>query len=151
MRRVVAMVSSAIALLLAGCDTDSTGADEAAPTKSLSSQLPVTSSVPASISPTMPEASMPRTNRPAGLVESSSWTDGPWPFTVEKAILMCTEGIGGQRVTVTAGPEMYALNGSAKAQLSLPDFDAIWRDDPAFPGIKVDIGPMLNRGLSLCS
>lgn len=89
-------------------------------------------------------------NRPAGLVERSTWTDGQWPFTVDTATLMCSAGADGQRVTVTANREMYALNGTAKSQTDLPDFDAIWRDNPNTPGVKVDIGPMLDRGLALC-
>lgn len=74
----------------------------------------------------------------------------PWPFTVDTATLMCSEGAGGQRVTVSANREMYALNGTAKSQTDLPHFDVIWRDDPNTPGVKVDIGPMLDRGLALC-
>lgn len=89
-------------------------------------------------------------NSPAGLVERSTWSDGPWPFTVDTATLMCSSGASGQRVTVTANREMYALNGTAKSQTDLPDFDAIWRDDPDTPGMKVDIDPMVARGLMLC-
>lgn len=99
---------------------------------------------------TTPSAPTGGSNRPAGLVERSTWTNGPWPFTVDTATLMCSEGAGGQRVTVTANREMYALNGAAKSQTDLPDFDVIWRDDPNTPGMKVDIGPMLDRGLALC-
>lgn len=89
-------------------------------------------------------------NRPAGLVERDTWTDGPWPFTVDYATLMCSGGASGERLTVTANREMYALNGTAKSQTDLPDFDAIWRDHPNAPGLKVDIGPMIDRGLVLC-
>jgi hypothetical protein len=88
-------------------------------------------------------------NRPPGLVEQSTWTDGPWPFTTESATLMCTKAGDLERVTVTANREMYALNGTAKSQTALPDFDVIWRDDPN-TGLKVDIGPMLERGRALC-
>jgi hypothetical protein len=45
---------------------------------------------------------------------------------------------------------MYALNGTAKSANFWPDFDVIWRDDSNTPGMKVNIGPMLDRGLALC-
>lgn len=89
-------------------------------------------------------------NRPAGLVEQETWTDGPWPFTSDRATLNCTKGAEGERVTVIANQEMYALNGTAKSANLWPDFDVIWRDDSNTPGMKVNIGPMLDRGLALC-
>jgi hypothetical protein len=49
-------------------------------------------------------------------------------------------------VTVVADREMYALNGTAKASKLYPPFDAIWRDDPNVAGLKINIGPMLDRG-----
>ncbi|WP_231744606.1 DUF2511 domain-containing protein [Mycobacterium sp. GA-1199] len=99
---------------------------------------------------TTPSAPSGDSNRPAGLVERATWTEGPWPFTVDSATLMCTKGAGGERVTVVADREMYALNGTARAANLWPPFDPIWRDDPNAPGVKVDIGPMIDRGLALC-
>lgn len=84
-------------------------------------------------------------NRPAGLVERETWP-GRWPFTVDSATLLCQNG----RVTVVAGDQMYALNGTAKGAKLWPPFDVIWLDDPKFPGMKVNIGPMLDYGLGLC-
>jgi hypothetical protein len=89
-------------------------------------------------------------NRPAGLVERASWTDGPWPFTVDYATLLCNKGADGERVLVVADREMYALNGTAKSTKLYPPFDSIWADDPNVAGLKVNIGPMLARGLALC-
>jgi hypothetical protein len=83
-------------------------------------------------------------------VERETWTDGPWPFTVDSATLMCTKGAGGERVTVVANREMYALNGTAKSANLWPPFDPIWLDDPQVPGLKVNIGPMIERGRALC-
>lgn len=96
------------------------------------------------------ETPAPKPSGPAGLVESATWTDGAWPFAVDSATLNCSKGADGERVTVTANREMYALNGTAKAANLWPDFDVIWRDDPATPGLKVGIGPMIKRGLELC-
>ncbi|WP_083421673.1 DUF2511 domain-containing protein [Mycobacterium ulcerans] len=91
-------------------------------------------------------------NRPAGLVERKTWTDGRWPFTVDSATLFCTKPAGPQseRVTVVANHEMYALNGTAQDANLWPAFDPIWRDDPIAPGMKINIGPMIERGLALC-
>jgi len=90
-------------------------------------------------------------NRPAGLVERETWTDGRWPFTVDSATLLCTKGAGGyERVVVVANGEMYALNGTAKDVGLWPPFEPIWRDDPKAPGLKVNIGPVIDRGLALC-
>jgi len=89
-------------------------------------------------------------NKPAGLVERETWTDGPWPFTVDHAILNCSTGANGDQVTVDANREMYALNGAAKSAHQFPAFDPIWSDDPKTPGLKVSIVPMVLRGLALC-
>ncbi|OBK74825.1 hypothetical protein A5651_07935 [Mycobacterium sp. 1274761.0] len=89
-------------------------------------------------------------NRPAGLVERETWTDGRWPFTVDSATLFCTKGADGERVTVVANREMYALNGTAKSAKLWPPFDPIWADDPKAPGLKINVGPMIERGLALC-
>lgn len=89
-------------------------------------------------------------NPPAGLVERETWNDGPWPFTVDYATLLCNKGADGERVLVVADREMYALNGTAKASKLYPPFDAIWADDPNGAGLKVNIGPMIDRGVALC-
>ncbi len=64
----------------------------------------------------------------------------------------CTKPAGPQseRVTVVANHEMYALNGTAQDANLWPAFDPIWRDDPIAPGMKINIGPMIERGLALC-
>lgn len=97
-----------------------------------------------------PTTSTGGSNKPAGLVERQTWNDGPWPFTVDTATLFCTKAAGGERVTVVADREMYALNGTAKSANLWPPFDPIWLDNPNAPGLKVDIGPMIQRGLALC-
>lgn len=100
---------------------------------------------------TSPTTSTRGSNRPAGLVERRTWNDGPWPFTVDTATLFCTKAAGGERVTVVADREMYALNGTAESAKLWPPFDPIWLDNPNIPGLKVDIGPMINRGIALCA
>ncbi len=53
------------------------------------------------------------------------------------------------RVTFSADGTMYAVNGSAKSTGQFEDLAAIWKDSD-FPGVKVDIGPMIQQGLALC-
>lgn len=101
--------------------------------------------------PSSPTTSTGGTNRPAGLVERQTWNDGMWPFTVDTATLLCTKAPNGERVTVVANGEMYALNGTAKSAKLWPPFDPIWLDNPNIPGLKVDISPMITRGLALCN
>lgn len=98
-----------------------------------------------------PTTSTGGSNRPAGLVERQTWSDGQWPFTVDTATLFCTKAASGERVTVVAGGEMYALNGTAKSAKLWPPFDPIWLDNPNIAGVKVNIGPMIDRGLALCT
>ena len=44
----------------------------------------------------------------------------------------------------------HALNGTAKATLDhAADIEAIWADS-ADPGLKKDLGPLIDRGLKLC-
>ncbi|MCB9441125.1 MAG: DUF2511 domain-containing protein [Mycolicibacterium sp.] len=97
-------------------------------------------------------AGAPSGNRPKGYVSEGTWTDGPWPLTVPDATLMCAGwGTGGQKsVTLAADGKMYAVNGTAKSTKQFEDLDAIWADDSTAPGLKVNIGPLLTKGLSLC-
>lgn len=77
-----------------------------------------------------------------------------WPLTVESGTLACdgvAEGAGD--VTFTSEGTTYALNGLAKgraARNGWAEIDPIWADDPDVPGLKVNIGPLIDRGLALC-
>lgn len=72
-----------------------------------------------------------------------------WPFTIEGGTLKCS----GSLVTFTVGNKTYAVNGSAKTKgrtIGWIDIAEIWRDNPAIPGTKISIGPVISRGLELC-
>lgn len=72
-----------------------------------------------------------------------------WPFSIAAGMLGC-EGLS---VTFRANGITYAVNGTAKAQgkkLGWRDTREIWKDNPAIPGTKLDMGPMINKGLLLC-
>ena len=72
-----------------------------------------------------------------------------WPFKVKPGVLRCDGSGGVGAVTFSANGKSYALNGIAKQQ-GAPPVDPIWRNNPSIPGTKVDIGPMIERGLKLC-
>jgi len=69
-----------------------------------------------------------------------------WPFTTEEGMLLCNEG----SVTFLSGGRVHAVNGTAKDRTGFPGVDAIWADNPTFPGTKIDIGPIIEAGLALC-
>ncbi|WP_420714692.1 DUF2511 domain-containing protein [Mycobacterium sp. Aquia_213] len=81
----------------------------------------------------------------------ATWTDGPWPLTVGEGTLACEKlGAHLRRVTFTTGGAIYRVNGTAKAAHKYAHLDQIWRDNPDIPGTKINIGPLLDRGLALC-
>jgi Protein of unknown function (DUF2511) len=70
-----------------------------------------------------------------------------WPFKVKEGTLVC---VGAGAVTFEANGTVYAVNGTAGGQ-GFAEIELIWRDDPDNPGLKVNIGPVIDRGLALCS
>lgn len=85
------------------------------------------------------------------LISAEDYVDA-WPFSVEEMHLSCYPG----NAVVVADAEtgvMYPLNGVASGKasaLGLEPLANIWRDDPANPGAKVSIGPLIEQGLQLC-
>ncbi len=75
-----------------------------------------------------------------------------WPFKVESGVLSCRRG---DEVVFEANDRVYAINGLARGNLARKgyvDLEAIWLQDPTNPApyMRVDIGPMIDRGLALC-
>lgn len=99
---------------------------------------------------------------------NSSEYGGEWPFTVESGDLKC---INGRAVVFAVNDNEYAVNGTAIA-LKFKRIDEIWRQDPEsllyaetvakkenksvgeiqteMGILRVDMRPVLERGLSLC-
>ena len=73
-----------------------------------------------------------------------------WPLTVDRGVLSCNGSNGTGQVFFTAGGKIYAVNGLARGTKKYPPVDEIWADNPAGPGPKKDIGPIIERGLKLC-
>ena len=72
------------------------------------------------------------------------------PFTVNNGLLKCTNYGSTTAVSFKTGKKEYGLNGIARSRLNLPEPSPIWRNDPTFPGIKVSIGTVLDKGLKFC-
>jgi len=74
-----------------------------------------------------------------------------WPLTVDKGTLACN-GSGGVGEVVFTAPDgtEYAVNGTAKSG-GYKDIRPIWADDESLGhGLKKDISPLIDKGLSLC-
>ena len=72
-----------------------------------------------------------------------------WPFSVPEGTLRCEGSEGSGSVTFEAGGTVYGSNGTAKGK-GLPGIEPIWVADPAIPGTKKSVGPIITRGLQLC-
>lgn len=89
------------------------------------------------------------------VVSADTWTNGPWPLTVDGGLLTCVQESGGPAVFLATGDgAMWPLNGHASGHAASygaePDIMPIWRDNPDIPGTKVNIGPLIQHALSRC-
>ena len=102
------------------------------------------------------------------IVSAATWTDGEWPLTIEEGTLSC-QGAGAIFITDRKG-RVWPVNGMASAWRdrfdAQPDLAPIWREDEklmeTFPEavrdtfrdsdstLRINIGPLIKRGLSLC-
>ena len=102
------------------------------------------------------------TGAPSGGVIAGAPTSGPlqvsraafvgsgrdWPLTVESGVLAC-EGVSSVVLTADGGGR-YAVNGTAETHTSWPSIEALYADAPGQPGLKVDLGDLIQAGLALC-
>jgi hypothetical protein len=73
-----------------------------------------------------------------------------WPLTVERGLLSCRQG---SAIVFGAGDTAYAVNGTARGRAAdngWLDIEAIWAPNPEMKGLRKDIGPLIDLGLSLC-
>lgn len=77
-----------------------------------------------------------------------------WPLTVPGGCLRCEPRQAGrvqvQLVTFTHGGRRYSVNGAAASDRRNVPIDPIWADDPGHEGLKISIGDLIGRGLTLC-
>lgn len=147
MRSLILVVPIAVlATLLAACGSapDAGSKDDVAapePTTEV-----VATDVPAATS--APEDTEAPESAPPGMVSRESMGD-EWPLTVDSGVLACDGKDGFGSVTFTVDGTTYGVNGIAMGQ-GLPAMDPIWADDPATPGLKMNMGPIIDAGLALC-
>ena len=90
------------------------------------------------------------------VVSAAAWTDGPWPFTIEKGELTCIGPADDPGVfIVTDKGDVFALNPAAIRMAdqvgAIADLDPIWRwRDPDLPNTRVNVSPMILYALQLC-
>lgn len=88
----------------------------------------------------------PRTAR----LSESDVPKGEWPLTVSEGVVRC-EGSGGIGAVIfrTPGGDDYGVNGTALSR-GAAKLEPIWKKDPDIPGARINISPVLDRGLKLC-
>ena len=88
-----------------------------------------------------------------GLVTRTDMGD-EWPLTVDYGVVACEKHTAGQTVMIATftGPDgvEYALDGTAKSHTDAADIEPIWADDPEVEGLKISIGPLIDRALTFC-
>ena len=95
-----------------------------------------------------------RTER-SSTASAATWTDGPWPFTIEGGELRCIGPADDPGVFIVAdNGDVFALNPAAILMAdrvgAVADLDPIWRDHPEILGAKVHVSPMILYALKLC-
>ena len=90
------------------------------------------------------------------MVSAATWTDGPWPFTIERGELTCIGPADDPGVfVVTEQGDMFALNPAAIRMAdqvgAMADLAPIWQwSDPELPTGRVNVSPMIVYALALC-
>lgn len=75
-----------------------------------------------------------------------------WPFTQPEMHLTCLPDAAVVVMDVNTAA-MYPLNGPARnqaKQLGMQPLNDIWRENPAIPGTRVTVGPVIRQGAELC-
>lgn len=99
---------------------------------------------------------MPLVSLAASISLSQDQFKERWPLTVTSGTLGCEPVSGNlkvQLVTFSSGGKTYALNGIACGHAKKRgwlEVRPIWKDNPEIPGTKINIGPLIDRGLALC-
>lgn len=71
-----------------------------------------------------------------------------WPLKVAEGEIECRTG---QVLLFRDGTRVYPINGTARMKFpKLPEIDAIWKADPKIPGVKINIGPLMDEARKLC-
>lgn len=76
-----------------------------------------------------------------------------WAFTFDRAVLICDK-----QAAFISDPMkgmIYPLTGLAQTRMKemkehAGNLDDVWKDDPAPYGVKINVGPFIDRALKLC-
>ncbi|WPD17984.1 DUF2511 domain-containing protein [Thermaerobacter composti] len=131
-RNVLAALGVLVLFLLAGCSGD--------PSTGNATQT----TTPANQEPGQNETASSSHDEALGTRISAEDLGEEWPLTVDSGYLRCDQ----QAVIFHHDGVDYAVNGTAKSR-GLPPIDPIWADGD-IAGTKKDIGPLIQRGLTLC-
>lgn len=77
-----------------------------------------------------------------------------WPLNIDEGWLECVPPAEGRRhasVLFHAKKRTFAVNAEGFLLKGTKALDSIWLDEPAIPGAKANLGPLLDRGLALCA
>lgn len=103
------------------------------------------------VSPCADEEVVRSGNQGSGLVICQEDYGDEWPFTLPTGLLSCRPAPSGQPAILF---ESRAVNGIAQShagEFGWGPVDEIWLDNPAIPGTKVDLGPIIQLALDeLC-
>ena len=142
----VAIVASSFALIVVGAAIGAPG-QASRPVNARVATRPASSPGPTSAPATRP-ALRPAPDGTARI--SRSEYGEAWPFTVAEGVLRGI-ALGGPLVEVsfTANGVTYAVNGVARSNKKYHPLEDIWVKDPHLPIARINIGPIIDRGLKL--
>ncbi len=76
-----------------------------------------------------------------------------WPLSVESGVVSCIGGsgvaIGREIALITIDGTTYGLNSSA-LEANYPDLEALRIDNPAIPGVRLDLGTLISLAIRQC-
>lgn len=73
-----------------------------------------------------------------------------WPLTVSSGVLKCKKDNGIPLAIIEVDGTEYQLNGAASSRGYAP-INPIWKANPEIAGTKINIGPLIDKSLSLCA
>jgi hypothetical protein len=98
------------------------------------------------------------TSHAGSAVVSAEDLGDKWPLTIDSVVLRCKPHPNNEKAKMVwfsiDASHFYALNGTAISNAEkhgwIKDIKPIWKKDPKYPEIRVSVGPLIEKGLSLC-
>lgn len=70
-----------------------------------------------------------------------------WPLTVDSGEVRC---VNGTHIIFVTDRWTFGVNGIARGSGKYTAIESIWRKDPNIEGARMDMTPIISKGLSLC-